>query len=605
MVSSSIRSAQAFVSRGEFDQAIRVLAHLDPSDPAYLEGLLLRGVSYIRTRRKAEAKADFSLLLAREPDHFEALTWMAVLNANPYEVKEALPYAQRALALRPDDASANAALGECYIALRQPEEAIAAYSRAVELAPDLAEYHHNLGTAYQMARRNPEAVAEFRKAIALAPTAVQTYLVLGSHYALYGIAGEAIEVFRQGLRHVPRSWALHNAIASAYASIRNDEAAAKHFQQATALSPQAKVGYSSWLINQGRFEEADVIHAEMLKERVNRGRGYYGMMQSRKTVSPDFLAEMEGALAEPEIPPASVMFLSYALGKAYEGAKDFGKAAEHYDRANAYAYDLHSGGYVFNPADLKTEHARVVETYERLPGCPMPEKPGPIFIVGMIRSGTTLMEQIVSSHPQVAAAGELRFWMEEGARLSLGTGEPPVSTLEALAREYEEYTQLIAGPAERITDKMPLNYRFLGLIHRVIPNARFIHVRRHPVDTCLSIYTTYFGKGPEFAYKKANIVAYYRQYLEIMNYWRWVLPPDVLLEVDYADLLSSPEEVILRIIAFCDLPWDEACLHHDQNTQPINTPSRWQARQPLYKTSMERWKNYEPYLGEFGSLLTH
>jgi hypothetical protein len=203
----------------------------------------------------------------------------------------------------------------------------------------------------------------------------------------------------------------------------------------------------------------------------------------------------------------------------------------------------------------------------------------------------------------VHSAGELQFWTEETVRLAFGIGMEDHPSLEALADEYLTYIEQLAGKSGRITDKMPLNFAYAGVIHRALPGARFIHIRRHPVDTCLSIYTTYYGAGPRFAYNKSNIVAYYREYLRVMGYWRERLPSDRLFELDYEDLISDPQSVIPRIVEFCGLPWDESCLHHDRNESAINTPSRWQARQPIYRTSVERWRRFEPWLGEFAELL--
>jgi hypothetical protein len=227
----------------------------------------------------------------------------------------------------------------------------------------------------------------------------------------------------------------------------------------------------------------------------------------------------------------------------------------------------------------------------------------PIFIVGMIRSGTTLLDQIVSSHPSVRSAGELVYWQIEAERIAAKwqNGVEPTDLAE-LAANYELLLEATAGPSDRVTDKMPLNYDHLGLIHATFPRAKIIHIRRNPIDTCLSIYATHFGSGPNFAYRKDNIVAFYRRYLRIMDNWRAILPSDSFLEVDYESLVAEREAETRRLIDFCKLTWDDSCLHHERNDSAINTPSRWQARQPIYRTSIERWRAFEPWLGEFLSL---
>lgn len=581
--------------RGQYGEAIKLLNRRQEDYPLEPDALLLLGVCLARDRKVAEAKAIFLQLVSGDPNHFEALTWLALLSKNQTDISDALTFARRAIEVHPEDAAGYGTLGGCYLYLREAGPAIDAFRCAVERDPSVAEHHHNLGLAHQMAGRHREAIAEFKKAIELAPDAAQTYLVLAAQYSLFGIAGGALETLQTGLVHLPNSAALHTAIANAYTMVRNEDAAEHHHRRAMALSPDARGGFASWLIAQGRFEESEEIFSSLKADPRQRTFAYYGLMQSRKADS-EFVREMETE-ANQALPPISELYVNYALGKAKDQLKDYEGSMAHYDRANRVAFQIHNAGFPIDPDQLRKEMKRVTAAFESMP--PGSSSLAPIFIIGMIRSGTTLLEQIVSSHSQVAAAGELRFWIEEGARLA---ANPSGTGLDALAKEYAEYTELIAGKSERITDKMPLNFAYAGLILRALPNAKFIHIRRNPIDTCLSIYTTYFAKGPQYAYSKANIVNYYRQYLEAMSYWRTQLPTESLLEIDYEDLISDPSSAVPRVITFCDLPWEEACLHHEKNEAAINTPSRWQARQPIYATSMERWRKFEPWLGEFAEL---
>jgi hypothetical protein len=226
----------------------------------------------------------------------------------------------------------------------------------------------------------------------------------------------------------------------------------------------------------------------------------------------------------------------------------------------------------------------------------------PIFIVGMIRSGTTLAEQIISAHPQVVAAGEQTFWQTNLHRVFRGTELDPKEAAK-LATEYLKLMRGYGPDALHGIDKMPANYVLAGVLHAIFPNARIIHMQRHPVDTCISIYTTPNVMMGAFTNNRANIVFAYRQYLKIMEHWRTVLPPDRFLEVRYEDLVLSQESETRKILEFCGLDWDEACLQPEANERSVSTPSVWQVRQPMYASSMGRWKNYEPWLGEFAELL--
>jgi hypothetical protein len=223
----------------------------------------------------------------------------------------------------------------------------------------------------------------------------------------------------------------------------------------------------------------------------------------------------------------------------------------------------------------------------------------------MVRSGTTLLDQILSCHPAVKSAGEIGFWIRTSVAFARRSEAPSREALRKPAEEYLENVERLVGRTERFTDKMPLNFANAGIIHAAMPNARLLHIRRNALDTCLSIYTTYFGPSTPFAYRRSNIVAYYREYLRSMAYWRTALSKDRLLEFDYEELVSEPETIVPQILAFCGLPWHDGCLHPERNEGAILTPSRWQARQPINRGSVDRWTRFEPWLGEFAELSPH
>jgi hypothetical protein len=209
-----------------------------------------------------------------------------------------------------------------------------------------------------------------------------------------------------------------------------------------------------------------------------------------------------------------------------------------------------------------------------------------------------LVEQILSSHPKVGGAGEQRFWPNHRPEL-LREG----ADFHGLGRQYVDRLQHVAPGFERVVDKMPSNYELCGPIHISLPKAKIIHMRRHPVDTCISIYTTPNRVPISFAYNRANIVFAYRQYRRLMAHWRSVLSPDAFLEVDYEAVVSDREGQVRRIAEFLELEWSDALLHHESTERNVLTPSLWQVRQPIYTSSIQRWKRYEPWLREFAELL--
>jgi hypothetical protein len=220
----------------------------------------------------------------------------------------------------------------------------------------------------------------------------------------------------------------------------------------------------------------------------------------------------------------------------------------------------------------------------------------------MPRSGTTLVEQIVSMHPEVGAGGELNFWNQRGPAWS-GSAADEDAFLAKAAADYLGVLRAIAPTAARVTDKMPFNFLWAGLIHVAFPRAIIIHCRRAAVDTALSIHQTHFHPSMPFPTGGSELVAYFHSYQRLINHWRSVLPADRFIDVDYEDLTRAPEPVIRRIIAACGVAWHDACLRPESNPRAVKTPSKWQTRQPIYGTSVARWRRYQPWLGSLRALL--
>ncbi len=277
------------------------------------------------------------------------------------------------------------------------------------------------------------------------------------------------------------------------------------------------------------------------------------------------------------IPESQQIHLQYGLGKASQDLANYGPAMGHYDEANRLAHALrfrdrpynrrvHEAGFEFVQ---KTLTRRFLEESRS-----SNESDLPIFVVGMMRSGTTLVEQILSSHSEVGAAGEQRFWPEHHSAVLKPGSRFDKGESEKLGEEYVKLLRDVCAEGRFLVDKMPVNYSFLGVIFCALPNARFIHVQRHPVDTCLSIYFTPNRSRIEWAHDKSNISFAYRQYLKMMDHWTQALPPDRMLQVRYEDLVLKREETTRQMLQFCGLEWEEACLHPEQNDRSSPHPKR-------------------------------
>ena len=359
----------------------------------------------------------------------------------------------------------------------------------------------------------------------------------------------------------------------------------------------------------GRFEEADVYLSQSLALNPCQAQSFYALVQGKRLGEVDrpLIRQMEVALASGALSPAEASQMHFAIGKAHEDLGEFGHAMESFTLANEIAYRARFAGRSFEPERYA---AAFDSTMRRFNPAFMDQNRGmgsssemPVIVVGMMRSGTTLVEQILSSHPEIGGAGELPFWISHGREaLDPASGGISARAASQVANAYLQTLRGVATGKARVIDKMPQNYTLLGLIHLVFPEARIIHVRRNAVDNCLSIYTTYYSKPPDFGLKPENIVFAYRQYERLMAHWRSVLPADRLLELTYESLVEDREDVTRRVVKFCGLPWVASCLRPERNERRVLTPSLWQVRQPVYATSVGRWGKFEPWLGAFREL---
>jgi tetratricopeptide (TPR) repeat protein len=500
-------------------------------------------------------------------------------------------------------------LGLACLEVGRVSEAIAALQRAVASNPRYADAYFRLGIALEKAGDSGAAIVAYHRATELLPSLTEAWFRAGALVYTLGHRDEAIGCFRRAAATGGKTSFGRLGKARALLAENRNQEAEQVLRRTLAVDPENAMAHDllgNLLSEFGRFDEARECFQRAIALAPLLAGSYYDLVRCRPVTSDDdgLLQRMETALATPGLEAAQRLRLHLAIGKAAEDLGDYALAMQHFDSADAVRRGLAS----FDSAAFSLEIDRLIDrcTSEWIARAPElgSGDTTPVLIMGMPRSGTTLVEQIVSSHPEVGAGDELNYWNERGVtwHRSGGAGTEKPFLLRAVA-DYLSVLRAIAPSAARVTDKMPFNFLWAGLIHLAFPRATIIHCRRAAVDTALSIHQTFFHPGLAFPTGGPELVAYFRGYQRLVDHWRSVLPADRFIEVDYEDLTLAPEPVIRRIIAACGLAWHDACLHPESNPRAVRTPSKWQTRQPIYRTSVARWRRYEPWLGPLRALV--
>jgi tetratricopeptide (TPR) repeat protein len=547
----------------------------NPATPQQVTPLLAFATKLLQEGKPADAIAPLRNAALLEPSNPIIQHDLGLACLEVGRVAEAITALQRAIASNPRYGDAHFRMGIALEKLGDIGGAIAAYDRATRLLPSLAEAWFRAGALVHSLGHRDEAIGCFRRAAA---TASKTS---------YGRLGKARALLIED---------------------RNQEAE-QVLRQALVADPENAMAYDllgNLLSECGRFDEARACLERAIAIAPLLAGSYYDLVRCRPVTTRDegLLQQMHSALATLGLEAEQRLRLHLAIGKAAEDLGDYALAMQHFDAADVVRRDTKS----FDSAAFSTETERLIsrctpELIARASELGSSDAT-PVLIVGMPRSGTTLVEQIVSMHPEVGPGGELNFWNERGVawhRNPDARVEKPF--LVKAAADYLRVLRAIAPRAARVTDKMPFNFLWAGLIHLAFPRATIIHCRRAAVDTALSIHQTFFHPTLAFPTGGAELVAYFNSYRQLTDHWRSVLPSDRYIEVDYEELTSAPEPIIRRIITVCGLPWHDACLRPESNPRAVKTPSKWQTRQPIYRTSIARWRRYEPWLGPLRALV--
>ncbi|MBV8654308.1 MAG: sulfotransferase [Alphaproteobacteria bacterium] len=435
---------------------------------------------------------------------------------------------------------------------------------------------------------------------------------LGLVKSRHGELDEACQFMRQALRRRPDSALAHNSLGIALAGLGRCEAAIAHFEKSIALKPDHADAYANLgnvLVQVGRIDEAYPNFEKSVTHAPCNGMFMRNFVYARRITRGERRLEKLESLAREmaALPMFDQTALHFALSKAYADLDEPARSFDHLLRANALARQQTP----YDEAATLTAFAmnREVFTPELMrakSGVGDPSE-APIFIVGMPRTGTTLIEQMLASHPRVFGAGEIATFglnlvgfqaaHPELPPLPLAFSSLSDDQIRIIGRRYLRSVRAAAPGAHRIVDKMPANFRFLGPIHLALPNARIIHARRDAIDTCLSCFSTQFTGYQPHTHDLAELGRYYVAYQTLMDHWRAVLPPGVMLEVQYEDLITDFEGQARRIAEHCGLAWNDACLRFHETQRVVQTASAIQVRRPIYRSSVGRWRPYAEKLG--------
>jgi tetratricopeptide (TPR) repeat protein len=544
--------------------------------PDYPEALHTRGDALRLLQRSAEALLCYDKALALRPGYAEALNNRAIALRDLGRFEEALASCDEAIALTPDAAVPRNSRAALLQDLDRHGEALASCGEALALSPDYFEALSNQGTSLRALKRSEEALVSYARALAIKPDSPE---ILNNR----GLALADLNRAEEGLASIARAVTLKPGYAEAHANM------------------------AVLFCELGRFGEANRAIRQAIALEPRRGMFYYTFAECCQLVPGDPLISAMLELAEDmaSLDAKEQAYLHFALAKVLANG-DPDRSCQHILAGNA----LKRKQMVYREAASLgvLEHTRALFTRELMRSKAGQGDPSrvPVFIIGMPRSGSTLVEQIIASHPAAFGAGEACIF----DRAAVGIWGPSLTgqllpgavrslspeALRQIGASCIARMKALAPAAERVADKTLENFRLAGLIHLALPNARFVHTRRDPLDTCFSCFSKLFADGLHYTYDLGELGRYYRAYEALMAYWREELPTSVMLEVQYEELVADIEGQARRILDFCGLDWDARCLEFHKAQRQVRTASKVQVRQPLYRSSVGRGRLFEAQL---------
>jgi tetratricopeptide (TPR) repeat protein len=612
-IQAELNQAQQAYRAGNLDVAESRINALYRQYPARADVLTARGILLAARGRPDMALDSFNESLKSEPDNLETLAWAAFWCLNLQRFKRAEELARHFVAIAPRNHRGYYLLANALRAQDRIGEGLEAIDQALALEPNDTDSMVTKARLLQVWQMPALAVELYQKAMSIRPTpaaGIELARVLmrdGHHEA-------ALEIFKKIQPLMPPAERPYSPMAQAYTLLHRFDEAEVYWKRALQQSGDPVTTSQSRALMEiaaGRFSVAEELLFDLIKKNQDPLTSFSILTTGRKMKADDLpMIENMVSRASGQLTPAQHIDIHYALGKTFDDLRDYERAIGHYDEANRFCLETYRERRGFDRERTRalTDFLIELASPERLARLSESGLPAefPLFVVGMMRSGTTLTETILSGHSRVKAGGEQAFWTErvidfifvENDRLQVEH-----ATVMKFAQHYLDLVDPHDDQIRYVVDKNPGNIDLAGILHTALPNAKIMHLKRHPVDNLLSIWMTPLNAHVRYASDRSNLVFAYREYARLWKHFEQVLPPDRFRTFRYEDLTSEPEITIRSMLDYLDLEAEEACFAPERNARSVLTPSVYQVRQPIHRGSQERWRNYEPWLGEFAELL--
>lgn len=605
---------------GKLDDAIAAGLKALELAPKHLQALSNLGIAYFEKGEMDRAEALYRSAIAADPKFAEAHNNLANALKSQGKLDEAILEYKTAIEIRPSYPEALNNLGATLREIGELEDSERAHRLAIGAKPSYVEAYNNLAMTLWERKQTEEALGVLARSMAVAPQKPDAIVIMATYMLELGRTKGALYACRRALRCKPDLPVALNMMGKIYRDLDDLPASVEYCRKAVALKPNSldmlnNLGIS--LMESGDLEGAQEIFGRALELEPESLTTYINLASARKFKPGDpAIAFFERAIKKPDLNEEQRISAHYTLGKAYDDTGQYEKA-----------FDQFVAGSSLKRAKVNYDETQALKLFDRIRQVFSPsliaEKSGfgdpdfrPVFIVGMPRSGSTLVEQILASHGQVYGAGEVKHFHQSVTELDKLFGSsvrfPELmhifdeTQIRMVAKYYRENMPKLPQGKLVVTDKMLTNYYYVGLMSLVFPNARIIHCKRNPVDTCISGFSKQFREEMAYTYDLRETARFYKKYLELMEHWKAILPKGFLLEVTYERVVEDLEGEARRIFSHCGLDWDPACLEFYKTERAVRTASVAQVRQPLYNSAVARWKNYgdriKPLLEELGPL---